>query len=164
MQRVTLTLDDDIVTEIDRVMKVGGYQSRSEAVRDIVRAGLQQLEADKGEAGKGEAGRSCVAALVYVYDRGVRDLAKRLSDVRADHHDLMVATTSVDLDHNSSMEVALLRGPTTEVRHLGAHVVAERGVRHGRLVVVPVDVKREAHQHGNGRPHAHDHFKVRQGG
>lgn len=159
MQRITLTLDDDIVAEIDRVIEKGGYQSRSEAFRDVVRAGLQHI----GEDAEAE-GKSCVAALVYVYDRGVRELAKRLAEVRADHHDLMVATTSIDLDHTSCMEVALLRGPTAEVRHLGAHVVAERGVRHGRVVVVPVDVKREAHTHGHGRTHTHDHFKVRQGG
>lgn len=159
MQRLTLTLDDELVTEVDRFIKKGGYQSRSEAFRDIIRAGLQQI----GE-GAEPAGKTCVAALVYVYERDVRELPKRLAEVRADHHDLTVATTSVDLDHNSCLEVALLRGPTEEVRHLGSYVVAERGVRHGRLVMVPVDVKREAHSHGHGRTHSHDHFKVRQGG
>lgn len=158
MQRVTLTLDDDLVSEIDSFIAAGGYQSRSEAFRDIVRAGLQHT-GDEAASGK-----SCVAALVYVYERDVRELARRLAEVRSDHHDLTVATTSIDLDHKSCMEVALLRGPTADVRHLGAHIVAERGVRHGRLVVVPVDVTREAHAHGHGRTHAHDHFKVRQGG
>lgn len=159
MQRVTLTLDDDLVTEIDQFMTRRGYQSRSEAVRDIVRAGLE-----RSHEGKDAGGASCVAALVYVYERDVRELAKRLADVRADHHDLMVATTSVDLDHRSCLEVALMRGPTDAVRHVGTHIVAERGVRHGKLVVVPVDVERVSHQHGPGRPHVHDHFKVRQSG
>ena len=159
MQRVTLTLDDDLVAEIDQFMSKRGYQSRSEAFRDIVRAGFQHLDADK-EAG----GKSCVAALVYVYDRDVRELAKRLAEVRAQHHDLTVATTTMDLDHTSCMEVALLRGATAEVRHLGAHITSERGVRHGRLVVVPVDVARQSHPHGHGHSHAHDHFRVREGG
>lgn len=158
MQRVTLSLDDDLVDEIDQFMQKRGYQSRSEAFRDIVRAGFQNL----GTQGDSED-KSCVAALVYVYDRDVRDLAKRLAEVRASHHDLMVATTSVDLDHESCLEVALLRGRTHAVRHLGDHVVKERGVRHGRLVVVPVDVERTSHQHGSGQAHAHDHFKVRHG-
>ena len=159
MQRVTLTLDDDLVTEIDQLMQKRGYQSRSEAVRDIVRAGFQQLGADEDVGGK-----FCIAALVYVYDRDVRELAKRLAEVRAEHHDLMISTTSVDLDHRSCMEVVLMRGATDAVRHVGDHVITERGVRHGKLVVVPVDVERESHRHGSGRPHAHDHFKVRHGG
>ena len=158
MQRVTLTLDDDLVAEIDAFMEKRGYQSRSEAFRDIVRAGFQQMDTE-GEADD----KSCVAALVYVYDRDVRDLAKRLAEVRAEHHDLMVATTSVDLDHKSCLEVALMRGQTHAVKHLGDHIVTERGVRHGRLVLVPVDVERASHQHGSGHAHAHDHFKVRHG-
>jgi len=159
MQRVTLTLDDDLLEEVDRFIADRSYASRSEAVRDIVRAGLQQVQEDSSQHNK-----SCVAALVYVYDRDVRELAKRLAQFRADHHDLTISTIGVDLDHSSCMEVALLRGPTADVRHLGTHIVAERGVRHGRLVVVPVDVTREAHEHGHGRTHTHDHFKVRQGG
>lgn len=158
MQRVTLTLDNDLVEEIDRFMQRRGYHSRSEAVRDILRSGFQQEGADESEHGK-----TCVAALVYVYDRETRELTKRLAQMRADHHDLMVATTSVDLDHSSCLEVALMRGQTPTVRHLGDHIVKERGVRHGKLVVVPVDVARETHQHGPGRPHVHDHFKVRHG-
>ena len=160
MQRVTLTLDDDLVKEIDQFMEARGYQSRSEAFRDIVRAGFQQIGSEENNP----RSKSCVAALVYVYDRDVRELAKRLAEVRAGHHDLMVATTSVDLDHKSCLEVALMRGRTDAVRHVGDHVVKERGVRHGKLVVVPVDVERESHQHGAGHPHAHDHFKVRHGG
>jgi CopG family nickel-responsive transcriptional regulator len=124
-----------------------------------VRAGFQQFGAEKQSSGK-----ACVAALVYVYDHDVRELAKRLTETRADHHDVVVATTSVDLDHKSCLEVALLRGQTDAVRHLGNHVISERGVRHGKLVVVPVEVERESHQHGVGRPHAHDHFRVRNSG
>lgn len=156
MQRVTLTLDDDLVAEVDKLIRAGGYQSRSEAFRDVVRAGFQQLASDGQTADK-----VCVAALVYVYDHDVRELAKRLAEVRADNHHMMVATTSVDLDHKSCLEVALLRGETEAVRHLGTHVISERGVRHGKLVVVPVEVERESHRHGSGKPHAHDHFRVR---
>jgi CopG family nickel-responsive transcriptional regulator len=41
--------------------------------------------------------------------------------------------------------------------------MAERGVRHGRLAVVPVEIARDAHAHGAGA-HPHDHYRVRQAG
>ena len=158
MQRVTFTVDDELLAEIDGFMAANGYQSRSEAFRDLARAGLAELGAGKDEA------KICVGALVYVYDREVRDLARRLAEARSHHHDLTVSTTSIDLDHQSCLEVALLRGPTAEVKHHAAHITAERGVRHGRLVAVPVEVSRETHTHGHGKPHVHDHFRVREGG
>ncbi len=157
MQRVTVTLDEDLIAELDKFQRQRGYQNRSEALRDLTRAGLQQVkeESDSG---------SCVAALVYVYDHEVRALAKRLASAQHDHHDLSVSTLHVHLDHQSCLEVAVLRGATSEVRHFSDHVIAERGVRHGRLVIVPVDVTDEAHRHGNEVAHAHSHARVRQAG
>ena len=42
MQRVTVTVDDELVSEIDHFMKARGYQNRSEALRDLARAALQR--------------------------------------------------------------------------------------------------------------------------
>ncbi len=157
MQRVTVTLDEDLLAELDKFKDQRGYQNRSEALRDLTRAGLQQVREESD-------GGSCVAALVYIYDHEVRALAKRLASAQHDHHDLSVATLHVHLDHHSCLEVAVLRGATTDVRHFSEHVIAERGVRHGRLVIVPVDVADEAHPHGGERPRAHTHAHVREAG
>ena len=40
------------------------------------------------------------------------------------------------LDHDSCMEVTVRR-QDREVQHFAEHVIAERGVRHGRIVLVP---------------------------
>jgi len=42
MHRVTITIDDDLVAEVDRFMAAHGYTNRSEAIRDLARSGLQQ--------------------------------------------------------------------------------------------------------------------------
>ena len=59
------------------------------------------------------------------------------------------------LDHDSCMEVTILRGKTGAVQHFAEHVIAERGVRHGRVVLVPTEVlargarpRRPKHAHG----------------
>ena len=52
-------------------------------------------------------------------------------------------------------------GEVGEVRHFADHVIAERGVRHGRLVLVPVDEKTETHTHGDARATPHSHLHIR---
>ncbi|MEZ6294595.1 ribbon-helix-helix protein, CopG family, partial [Klebsiella pneumoniae] len=42
MQRVTLTLDDDLLAALDALSARRGYHNRSEAVRDILRDALNQ--------------------------------------------------------------------------------------------------------------------------
>lgn len=157
MQRVTITIDDDLAEEFDRFTSARGYQSRSEAIRDLARAGLRQVGHETAHRG------TCVAALVYVYDHHVRALSKRLAETHHEHHDLSLATMHVHLDHHSCLEVSLLRGATGDVRHLADHVIAERGVRHGQLVIVPVEMSKDTHSHG-GHAHEHSHTRVREGG
>ncbi len=43
MQRVTLTLDDDLLAALDALSARRGYHNRSEAVRDILRDALNQI-------------------------------------------------------------------------------------------------------------------------
>lgn len=158
MARVTMVLDDELLAEVDKLVESRGYQNRSEAMRDLARSGLRQI-AESGGAGNGD----CVAALVYTYDHAERDLPKRLVKTFHDHHDLAVSSLHVHLDHNACLEVSVLRGKVREVQHLSDHVIAERGVRHGRVVMFPADEKAEAHSHGHG-VHTHSHVRLRKAG
>ena len=155
MQRVTISLDDELLEVLDRFAEARGYAGRSEAVRDLVRGGLQQAQSDRIEA------RECIAALMYVYDHRARELAGRLMDNFHGHHDLALATLHVHLDHDSCLEVTMLKGPTPEVQKIADRVIAERGVRYGRAVMIPVEIEpgRHAHAHDAGRPYSHLHIK-----
>ncbi len=131
MQRVTITIEDDLLAEVDALVARKGYQNRSEAMRDLARAGLRQVD------GPGDD-EPCIAALVYVYDHARRDLPNRLANEFHDHHQIAVSTLHVHMDAHTCLEVAVLKGATADVRHMADHVTAERGVRHGQLVLLPV--------------------------
>ncbi len=86
MQRVTITVDDELAAELDRFMAARGYANRSEAIRDLARSGLQQAATEVGST------RPCVAALVYLYDHEARELPKRLTRDFHERHDLAHTT------------------------------------------------------------------------
>jgi CopG family nickel-responsive transcriptional regulator len=148
MQRVTITLDDDLMADLDRIIAARGYQNRSEAIRDLARSGLQQASVEATDS------RNCVAALVYVYDHEARDLPKRLTQEFHHHHDLSQATLHVHLDAQSCLEVTVLKGRGGEVQSFANHVIAERGVRHGHVVYIPAG-ETSAHPHSHGAGHTH---------
>ena len=150
MQRITITLDDDLMDELDAMIATHGYQNRSEAILDFARAGIAQAAQDKGTDSAGE----CVAALVYVYDHAARDLSRRLVDTYHHHHDLSLATLHVHLHDDNCMEVTALRGAAKEVQHFANHIIAERGVKYGRLVMMPT-AKAAAQKKPAKKPHTH---------
>jgi CopG family nickel-responsive transcriptional regulator len=132
MQRLTMSLDDNTAAALDAFMAGRGYSNRSEAVRDLLRAGLRDAAAEH------DPSLPCVAAVSYVYDHHERDLGRRLTDAQHEHHDLGVTTLHIHLDHHLCVEVALLRGPGAEVRRFAEALVRERGVRLGGVNVMPV--------------------------
>ena len=142
MQRVTITLDDELLMALDRVISECGYQNRSEAIRDLARAGIAQVQEEA------EDSPAAVGALAFVYDHRERELAKRLTGSFHGRHDLSVVSMHVHLDHDSCLEVAILRGGMRDVRDFARHMIAERGVRHGRLVTVPIEFEDQTHAHG----------------
>jgi CopG family transcriptional regulator, nickel-responsive regulator len=149
MQRVTITIDDDLVAEIDAYMTGRGYANRSEAIRDLARSGLSQSSLEVARD------RDCVATLSYVYDHAARELPKRLTQDFHAHHGLAQATLHVHLDHDSCLEVTVLKGRSDEVKVFADHVIAERGVRHGQIAYMPADMGAPSHDHENGRTHGH---------
>lgn len=146
MQRITITLDDDLLEEIDAAAAERGYQNRSEIVRDLARHGLAQMRQE------GAGTDNCVGALVYVYDHAARNLSHRLVESAHEHHDIAIATMHVHLDDSSCLEVTTMKGTRRDIQHFADHVIAERGVRYGRVVMIPT---KGAANHGRHTPHHH---------
>jgi len=112
MQRVTITIDDELAAELDRFMAAYGYANRSEAVRDLSRSGLQQAARGHPDV------RACIAALIYVYDHAKRELAQRLTRDYHERHDLARATLHVHLDQRAASRSRCSRAVAPRCRNL----------------------------------------------
>lgn len=150
VERFTISLDDALARQFDELIAARGYSNRSEAVRDLIRGAI--ADDRKRHAPSGH----CVANLSYVYNHHERDLAERLTGLQHDHHDLAVAAMHSHLDHDHCLESVILKGPTAEVQQLADAMIAERGVRHGHLNLIALEV--EHHHAHDDHGHAHVSF------
>lgn len=140
MQRITISVDDDILQFIDQLCQRRGYESRSEALRDIVRDTAKREHEVTGSA------EPCIATLSYVFEHNTRDLARRLTHAQHNHHEISVSTLHIHLNHDDCLEVMILRGGMAKVRSFADAVISQRGVRHGYLHVVPLVIESECSQ------------------
>jgi CopG family transcriptional regulator, nickel-responsive regulator len=147
MDRFTISLDEHLAASFDELIKQRGYTTRSEAVRDILRTHLQQNRVQRDHKG------ACVASLSYVYNHHERELSERLASIQHAHHDLTISTMHAHLDHEQCIESVMLKGPVQQVRAFAEQIIAERGVRHGQLNLISVELSRP-HSHG-GVSHRH---------
>ncbi|MBA4142161.1 MAG: nickel-responsive transcriptional regulator NikR [Nitrosospira sp.] len=148
MERLTISLDNQLSEQFDVLMRERGYLNRSEAMRDLIREYLESARLENNVQGH------CIATLSYIYNHHESGLASRVTSVQHDHHDLTLSSMHVHMDHDNCLEVVILRGAIQDVKHFAHHVIATRGVRHGKLHIVPVEIKQE--QHGPAsEPHIH---------
>ena len=153
MQRITVTLDPDLVAEVDRTVGQRGYAGRSEAMRDLLRRGLaearRQLDPDL----------SCVATFTFVAEAGVREMGQRLAEEQQRRHDLVIAQVQVPLDHDSSLHTLLVRGRVRDILAFADAVATQRGVRHDSLSIIPARIEVGDHRHGPD-PNPHEHIRT----
>jgi CopG family nickel-responsive transcriptional regulator len=138
--RVGVAIDSDLLEAFDQLISQRGYTNRSEAVRDLIRAELNQTLIESPT-------QPVVGALAMVYDHHVRLLAEKLTQAQHEHHDAIVSTLHVHLDHDHCLEIIVLRGPRAEVQAIADRLISTKGVLQGRLTLAAV----EPH------PHHHDH-------
>ena len=164
MQRFTISLQDELAEQFDTWIAQRGYETRSEAVRDMLRAELERNQQQAAQS------LHCVANLSYVYRFGQRELVERLARLQHDHHDVVISTMHMQLDHEHRLETLMLRGATAIVSALADVICAERGVHHGHLNLVSVtehlshvhphhETDHEGHHESHHQEHRHIHFK-----
>ncbi len=124
LTRFGVSLDEELLEPFDALCAVKGYSNRSEAIRDLIRKALVAEEWHQAD-GQG------AGTLTLVYDHHKNDLARRLTQMQHDEHDIIIATLHVHLDHHNCLEVLILKGEAARVRALADKLVSCKGVKHG---------------------------------
>ncbi len=126
--RFGISIDSGLLERFDRVVEEKGYVNRSEAIRDLIRDALVEQSWEAGE-------EETVGTLTLVYDHHVRDLSDRLTDIQHDHHDRIISTLHVHLDHHNCLEVLIVRGKAGQIKSIADSMIGVKGVKHGKLVM-----------------------------
>jgi CopG family transcriptional regulator, nickel-responsive regulator len=128
LSRIGVSIDSELLRRFDRFIAERGYENRSEAFRDLIRDRLV------GSAVVAPAAH-VVGTLTLIYGHNTRLLPEKLTDLQHQHHEVIISTLHAHLDHDSCLEVIVLRGKSREVQELADRLISTKGVQHGRLVM-----------------------------
>ncbi|TVR42849.1 MAG: nickel-responsive transcriptional regulator NikR [Planctomycetota bacterium] len=123
--RLSLSLESELLDELERAIAGAGASNRSEFVRSLLRNHLA--------GGAWMQAATVVAVVSYTYDHhtsGINDGLVRLQhDARAE----VLVSTHLHLSHHSCLEMLVVRGAPDQVRQLEAGLRQLRGVDHVSL-------------------------------
>jgi CopG family transcriptional regulator, nickel-responsive regulator len=128
LSRIGVSIDSALLSRFDSYISDKGYDNRSEAFRDLIRDQLVNSVVIAGNA-------FVVGTVTLIYDHHARLLPEKLADLQHDHHELIISTLHAHLDHETCLEVVILRGKSKDVQRLADQLISVKGVQHGRLVM-----------------------------
>jgi CopG family nickel-responsive transcriptional regulator len=130
LTRVSLTLPEELLEELDGSLKARGYASRSEAIRDSLRDFLADYKYRKGLKGQ------IVGVLVLVYEHDVRGLTDAIIDIQHSAGEIVSTVQHIHLDAKNCLETSVLKGPAEKIEKLVERLEGLRGVKQAKLMII----------------------------
>jgi CopG family nickel-responsive transcriptional regulator len=126
--RFSISLAPSLLLQLDQMSAEKGYANRSLAVADMIRNQLVEHRQKNGT-------EDIAGTITLVYDHHKPHLQSTLTDIQHDHHDVILSTVHVHLDHHNCLEVLLVRGKGNVIRKIADALITAKGVKHGKLTV-----------------------------
>ena len=132
IERIGVSLEEELLSRFDKLIAKKGYQSRSEAIRDLVR---QQLSGERLADPKAKA----VAAVFVVYDHHSTKLMEKLTSLQHSHLLQTISSMHIHLDEHDCLEVIVLRGKVAEINKMAENMLSQKGVKLGKINFVAAE-------------------------
>ncbi len=131
IKRFGVSLEEDLLDELDELVRKQQFPNRSQAIRHLVR---EQLIKQRYVENENVAG-----AIVLVYDHHKRDLNNRAIKLQHQYEELVLSVQHVHLDHDLCLESIAVRGKAKDLVDLADKLIAIKGMIHGRLVMTVLE-------------------------
>ena len=129
--RFGISLNEKLLNSFDTLIEKKGYVNRSEAIRDLIRKALVEDDIDKED-------QETIATVSMVYDHHTRDLSDKLTEHQHSHHEEIISSMHVHLDHHHCLEVIVAKGLAKDVKRLADELIGTKGVKHGKLMMTSI--------------------------
>ncbi|MCS7118589.1 MAG: nickel-responsive transcriptional regulator NikR [Archaeoglobaceae archaeon] len=126
--RIGVSLPKNLLEEFDAIIKVRGYSSRSEAIRDAIRGYISEykwLESEKGEV---------IGVLVILYDHTIKGVSDALISIQHSFSDIISSDMHLHLREDQCLEVIVVKGNMEEIKNLVDKISATRGVLSHKMI------------------------------
>ena len=130
VRRVTVSMPEETFQALDRLVGERGFDSRSQAVAEMVHQHAAQH--------LGKVGTEVMAGtLTLVYDESKSALLRDLSRIFRDHIAEVISSQHVLLEDEHVLEVILMQGPARTLREITNKLVTCKGVKTAQLTLTP---------------------------
>src|SRR5512143_757926 len=126
VSRISISLPENLLRDLDRMVKQRGFDSRSQAINEMLHNALIEHSNDIGDD-------VMVGIIALFYNNAVPGLQKQLADLQVRYIDEVISSLHIHLMNNQTMEVVLVQGPARTLQMIADEMTSRRGVISGRM-------------------------------
>ena len=123
--RFGVSIDKELLEKFDAKIKLENYSNRSNAISDLIREELIKQEWQENKIITG--------VITIVFDHHIRDLVNNLTNIQHEHHNVIISSQHIHLDHDYCFEIIVVKGKPNELKNLCSKLKAAKGVKHANL-------------------------------
>lgn len=128
LTRFGVSVADELLLSFDKLIGVQGYETRSEALRDLMREALIKAKLENFPE-SGEA----IGSLTLVYDHHAANLQHEMGDIQHDSHNLILSVMHLHVNHDDCLEILAVRGSVARIVELSNKLLSLKGIKNGKL-------------------------------
>ena len=130
VRRFGISLDQDLLEQLDRLVEQKRFPNRSQAIRFLIRQNIIENKMDTDDMVAG--------AIVINYDHNKKELFEKVNSMQHDYHCLILAGQHIHLNDHNCLEVISVKGKAYKLKKLADKLCAIKGVKYGELVLTGV--------------------------
>lgn len=127
IRRFGVSLEDDLLFELDKLVTDHKFPNRSQAIRYFIQKNRVEEKWEKDQEVAG--------AIVLIYDHHKRELNTLSTRLQHDFHHLILSVQHVHLDHHNCLETLAVKGRASDLKILADSLIGLKGIKHGELVM-----------------------------
>lgn len=128
LSRFGVSVEDDLLTSFDELISKQGYDTRSEALRDLMRDSLIRSRIDG--AGPDD---EVIGSLTIVYDHHTSNLLEEMTAIQHRYHKNILSVMHLHVGHDDCLELIALRGTAGQVSTLANQLLSLKGIKNGKV-------------------------------
>ncbi|KAA8732432.1 ribbon-helix-helix protein, CopG family [Acinetobacter qingfengensis] len=125
LTRISITVPEDTLEALDQMIIQQGFDSRSQALVDMINHRLVEQQAVTNAVMAG--------TLTLLYDRNFTNIRLQVADLQHEYLEQVISSLTVQLDQNKILEVMLLQGVSSDLQQISQQFIAIKGVVKGHL-------------------------------
>ena len=131
LRRFGVSLEDELLDQLDRYVLENGYANRSQAIRFLIEKNLAER--------KWQCNHIVAGTVVLLFDQAKREIPAKITLIQQEFKEVILSSSQYYLNRSCCLHTVTIMGEAYRLTELADKLASIKGLKHGKLVMSRAD-------------------------